>query len=54
MPQSNVVDYLLLIVTPFWRVTCAAVLLAGPGWWLADRLRFDPLTKLLIPLRNKV
>jgi len=48
MPQVNVTQYLLLIFTPFCQVTIGILLLVVPGWSLASRLKFDPLTKLLV------
>jgi hypothetical protein len=48
MPQVNVSEYLLLIFTPFCQVTIGILLLVVPGWCLANRLKFDPLTKLLV------
>jgi hypothetical protein len=48
MPQVNVTEYLLLVFTPFCQVTIGTLLLVVPGWCLANRLKFDPLTKLLV------
>lgn len=48
IPPTSTLDYLFLIIEPFWQIAGAIILSVLPAWGLASRLRVDPLTKLLV------
>src|SRR6476661_5515368 len=48
MTQVDVAQYLSLLLTPLAQVVGATLLAILPGWWLADRLDLEPLTKLMV------